>query len=316
MKEYFELRTGRKIPAVGLGTGKLGLNSNPEEFDKVIENALDIGYRHFDSATRYGNENLLGSALKKWTGNDQRRRDELFIVTKLPVNGMHKDFVAQFLEASLKRLQMDYVDLYLIHWPIGLQFVSEDNFVPRNKTGSLLFDLSTNINEIWEAMESMVDCGKAKAIGLSNFNQEQIKRIVKSCRIPPANLQVEVHAYFQQKSLREFCTRNDIQICAYAPLASPFRQNYPNAADLNIPALLDDPIVLDIARLHEKSAAQVLLRYLVQGLSVAVIPKTCNVSRLRENIEIFDFELTSTDLERLSELDRGENGRTWNAFDG
>ncbi|CAL8098943.1 unnamed protein product [Orchesella dallaii] len=289
MKEYFELRTGQKMPAVGLGTGKLGLGSNPEEFNKVVENALDLGYRHFDTATRYGNEHLLGSALKKWTGSDQRKRDELFIVTKLPVNGMNKDLVVQFLEASLKRLQIDYVDLYLIHWPIGLQFVNEDEFVPRDKNGNLLFDFSTNISAIWEVMESMVDCGKAKAIGLSNFNQEQIERILKSCRIPPANLQVEVHAYFQQKSLREFCARNDIQICAYAPLASPFRQNYPNAADLNIPALLSDPVVQDIAKFHEKTAAQILLRYLVQELSVAVIPKTCNVTRLRENIEVCDF---------------------------
>lgn len=106
---------------------------------------------------------------------------------------MHRDFVAQFLESSLKRLQMDYVDLYLIHWPIGLHYVDEEEFTPKGKNGKLLFDNSTDIISIWEAMETMVYCGKARAIGLSNFNQKQIERILKSCRIPPANLQVLIY---------------------------------------------------------------------------------------------------------------------------
>jgi diketogulonate reductase-like aldo/keto reductase len=145
---------------------------------------------------------------------------------------MHPNRVSQFLDISLNNLQLDYIDLYLIHWPMGLTFVSEDELMPRNKNGELFLDMNTNLEEIWLAMEDLVEKGKVRSIGLSNCNIQQISRILNVCKIPPTNLQVEIHIYFQQIELREFCKKHDISVSAFAPLASPGRKKYINAHKL------------------------------------------------------------------------------------
>nr|CAD7257771.1 unnamed protein product [Timema shepardi] len=186
-----------------------------EVIDSVIDTALEAGYRHIDTAYVYGNEAAIGKALKRWFDSGKIKREELFIVTKLPMVGLQADKVEKYLNRSLAALQLTYVDLYLIHFPCGLEERGE-NLFPQDESGNLILDKTTE-----HSMEAQVDAGKARSIGLSNFNARQIKRIVKSARIPPANLQVELHVFFQQKELVAFCKALDITVVAYAPIGSP-----------------------------------------------------------------------------------------------
>ncbi|XP_014291627.1 aldo-keto reductase family 1 member A1-B [Halyomorpha halys] len=163
-------------------------------------------------------------------------------------------------------------------------------------------------------MEAQVKAGRTKSIGLSNFNQSQIKRILDNCCICPANLQVEMHIYLQQKELVSFCKQNDVTVCAYSPLGSPgfkpFLEKTGMVTDKTIFVYpMEDPVIVEIAKKYNKTPAQVLLRYLME-YGVAVIPKSTNPSRIKENFDVFDFELTTEDYERISALDRGEAGRT------
>ncbi|XP_021966042.1 aldose reductase-related protein 2-like [Folsomia candida] len=311
--KLIELNSGHTMPVVGLGTGKI---IESQEIHNTIGIAVKNGYRHFDTAFSYKNEIGIGEALKYQIDAGNVTRHEIFIATKLPLIGMSRSRVSQFVNLSLKNLQLDYIDLYLIHWPVGLTYVSEHELMPRDENGQLQLDMTTNLVEIWKAMEDQVDQGRVKAIGLSNCTQQQIQRILNICRIKPASLQIEVHLYFQQNELRMFCKKNDISVTAYSPLGSQGRSNYINAHKLKVPKLFQDPVVKKIAASHEKTPAQILLRFLVQGLNVQVIPKTVDSTRLHENIEIFDFELSTEEIERLMELDEGEFGRCCRSFEG
>jgi len=292
------------MPLVGLGTWQ----SSTGEVKAAVNWALEAGYRHFDTAFMYMNEEEIGDVFREWMVSGKIRREDLFITTKLPINAMKPEKVRRFLNQSLKKLQMDYVDLYLIHTPIGVEGKNDTDFFPLDDQGRLSLDLNTDIIAVWKAMEAQVDAGYCKAIGLSNFNSEQIKRIVESARIKPANLQVEVQAYFQQKPLREVCEKYDISVCAYGPLGSNGR-----AARIGteLPKLLEDQLVLKIAKAHAKTPAQVLLRHLAQQ-GVIVIPKSVTKKRIEENFNVFDFKLSAEEMSQLDQMDK--NARSFTAF--
>ncbi|XP_049795397.1 1,5-anhydro-D-fructose reductase-like [Schistocerca nitens] len=303
--EYITFFNGQKMPILGLGTARaLG-----DDVEKAIDKALEIGYRHIDTAQRYNNEAQIGRALKKWLDSGKIKREDLFIVTKLPSTGNRAECVEKHLKQSLHDLQLDYVDLYLVHQPIGFQDVD-----PKDNGGKMLLDVNTDHVSLWKAMEAQVDAGRARSIGLSNFNARQVKRVWQSARIRPANLQVELHVYFQQAELRAFCRALDVTVCAYTPLGGPDRQppsHNAHAADAN--KLLNhfqltNPVVSQIAQKHGKTNAQILLRYLIQ-LGVAVIPKSTNPDRLQQNFDVFDFELSPEDTDMLERLDKGPAGR-------
>lgn len=308
MTDYIEFYNKQRMPIVGLG---LWQSDDPNELDQALEKALDQGYRHFDTATLYKNEEGLGRGLKKYMDAGKVTREELFIVTKLPWTGMHPDRVRRFAELSLKKLQVNYIDLYLVHWPLAIKYVSDEEVAPMENGKFLIDKESPPLESVWKAMEELVDAGLVKSIGISNFTPSQIERIMKIARIPPTNHQIEVQAYFQNREVREASTRNKITVCAYGPLGSPGRKDYNfNGFSYDIPNLFEDPLVVRLSEKYGKTPAQVLLRFLTQ-LNIAVIPKSTNAGRLSQNINILDFALTPSEVKEFEKLDKGEAGRSF-----
>ncbi|KAG8328113.1 1,5-anhydro-D-fructose reductase-like [Homalodisca vitripennis] len=306
IKSIFLTATNMKMPVVGLGTWQ---NANDAQVEAAVDAALAAGYRHIDTAFAYQNEKAIGRALKRWLDDGKIARDELFIVTKLPRIAMHEKFVEDYLRQSLSALQLAYVDLYLIHNPVGLVH-STEAVLPRDKDGNLIIDVKTDIVAIWKAMEKQVDSGRTKAIGVSNFNISQLERILKIARVKPATNQVECHLYLQQKELIAWGKAHGVTVTAYSPLGSPgtsesIRQEGRTVKSHNP---LEEPAVIRIAKAHKKTPAQVLLRHLIQ-LGAGVIPKSNSPDRIRENFLVFDFELSDEEMSELNSLDRGENGR-------
>ncbi|XP_049841194.1 1,5-anhydro-D-fructose reductase-like isoform X2 [Schistocerca gregaria] len=303
--EYLTFFNGHKMPILGLGTAQ----AQGDDVEKAINAALEIGYRHIDTAQRYNNEAQIGRALKKCLDSGKIKREDLFIVTKLPLTGNRADCVEKHLKQSLQDLQLDYVDLYLIHNPVGFYDVD-----PKDNGKKMVPDMNTDHVSLWKAMEAQVDAGRTRSIGLSNFNARQVKRVWQSARIKPANLQVELHVYFQQSQLRAFCRALDITVCAYIPLGSPGARPpglTPNTVDASKQPKRDqltNPVVSQIAQKYGKTNAQVLLRYIIQ-LGVAAIPKSTNPDRLRQNFDVFNFELSPEDMDMLEHLDKGPAGR-------
>ncbi|XP_045598555.1 aldo-keto reductase family 1 member A1-A [Procambarus clarkii] len=293
---------GRKMPAVGLGTWM----ARDEEMRAALTVALECGYRHVDTAYYYQNEKVIGQVLHEWLSSGKVTREELFITTKLPEIGIRASDVSRFLKKSLEWLQLTYVDLYLVHKPYSFLGKDDDDINPVGREGDAGLDLTTNIEDVWKAMEEQVDAGRAKSIGLSNFNSVQTKRIMKMCRVPPANMQVEIHAYHQQKELRALYSSFGVSVCAYGPIGAP----YLYSATSDHPALVNNPVVTAIASRLKRTPGQVLIRFLLQH-GMAVVPKSSNPERIRQNIEVFDFKLTSEDMSALEALDRGPDGKIY-----
>ncbi|XP_043255769.1 aldo-keto reductase family 1 member A1-like isoform X2 [Colletes gigas] len=304
------LLSGYDMPTVGLGTWQ----AKSEEIETVVTTALDIGYRHIDTAFNYNNEEAIGAVLKKWFAKGGKRED-LFITTKLPHYGNRPSDVEKYIKLSLDKLGLDYLDMYLIHMPFAFKFNESTCAPATHEDGSYVLDLDTDPVSVWKEMEEQVRKGRTKSIGLSNFNEEQVLSIWENAQIKPSNLQVELHAYLQQNSLRQLCKMHNIIITAYSPLASPgakvhFQTKY-NVNVEEFPDLLGHPIVQQISTKYKKSAAQILLRYLLE-LGVVVIPKSTSPERIKANIEIFDFALKEEDMKLLSTLDKGVHGRIFN----
>ncbi|XP_063595412.1 aldo-keto reductase family 1 member A1-like [Penaeus indicus] len=301
------LNSGSRIPFLGFGTGGLGplRQMSDAEAGRAIGAGLESGYRHLDTAAFYQNEHVIGSVLGEWIAAGKLKREEVFVTTKLPPTGLHESKVEAWMLRSLERLKLSYVDLYLIHFPVAMLGNDGEVAPCTTEDGRIRFDPEVSLEKVWKAMEKQVKAGRARAIGLSNFNSSQISRILKVCEIRPAVLQVEVNAYHQQRLLREFCGRHQIPVCGYAPLGAP---STPFSAKL--PTLIEDETVLAMAARYGRSPAQVLLRYLVQQEVVAVF-KSANPGRMRENKQIFDFSIKPEDMKLLDNLDRGKEARIY-----
>ncbi|XP_066257517.1 dihydrodiol dehydrogenase 3-like [Euwallacea similis] len=285
-----------------------------KELETAIETALEAGYRHIGTAHVYENEEVIGNVLKRWIGAGKIKREDIFLVTKLPPVGMRPDGVRQYLRKSLDLLQVDYVDLYLVHVPFGFKDV-EGDMILGDKTFDV--DFSTDHQAIWKAMEEQVDKGLTKSIGLSNFNITQIQKILDNARIRPTSLQIELHEYHQQKALVEFCKKNNIVVTAYSPLGNPGLTTFFNkfGKKVELPNILKDPIVNQVAQKHNKSPAQILLKHIDQK-GIYAIPKSTNPQRLRENMDLFDFKLEDTDVKTLNGLEKGVRLLDFTIFDG
>nr|CAH7752799.1 unnamed protein product [Callosobruchus chinensis] len=297
-----KLNNGLEIPAFGLGTWK----SKPGEVEQAVKDAIDLGYRHIDCAYVYGNEKEVGAALKAKLNDGTVKREDLWVTSKL-WNAFHRpDLVEKALKESLKNLQLDYLDLYLIHWPVA--YKEEGELFPRDANGKIIFS-DVDYVDTWKALEECVRKGLTKSIGLSNFNSKQIERVLSIATIKPVMDQVECHPYLNQKKLIEFCRSKNIAVTGYSPLGSPDRP----WAKPEDPQLLDDPKLKQLADKYKKTPAQILLRYQVER-GVITIPKSVTKSRLQQNIDIFDFSLSKEDVAYLDTFDC--NGRLCPLKDG
>lgn len=295
-KMNLTFENGTEMPALGFGTWR----ASDEEVEKALNEALEAGYRHIDTAPVYLNEKTIGKVLKSWLESGKVTREELYIVTKLPPPGTRASTVEKYLKRSLADLQLEYVDLYHVHVPFTVPDVDGPFLMDDN--GDIVLETTTDHIALWKAMEKVYEAGLARNIGLSNFNQRQIQRILDNCQIKPANLQIENHIYLQQPELVKFCKANGITVTAYSPLGSKgIEVLYKEKRE--IPNLLDNPVVLEIAAKLNKTPAQILLRHLLQR-GISTIPKSTNPARLRQNIDVFDFDINDSDMVRLNALDQ------------
>jgi aldehyde reductase len=273
------------------------------EFDGYTSTkiALENGYRHIDTAYVYQNEAEIGKAVNEIIAAGEVKRDEVFVVTKLWAVHTDPKHVEMACRRSLKNLGLDYIDLYLIHSPVGYKHKDPEELHPKDAKGNVEFS-DVDYVDTWKEMEKLVDLGLVKSIGVSNFNSEQITRVLDVCRIKPVTNQVECSPSLNQKKLIEFCKARDITVTAYSPLTRPHR--YETNKSLPKPALLD-PKVAEIGAKYSKTPAQVVLRYLVQ-LGAIPIPKSSNAERIKQNIDIFDFELTAEELQVMDSFHTGQ----------
>lgn len=259
---------GGHMPALGFGT----LIPDPAVTITATRDALEAGFRHFDCAERYRNEREVGEALQIGLAAGKIARENIFVTTKLWNSNHRPERVEPAYEASLDRLRLEYLDLYLIHTPFAFQPGDEQD--PRDQNGNVIYDKGVTLLDTWRAMESLVDRGRCRAIGLSDITLNELLPIYESARIKPAAVQVEAHPYLPETELLEFCKKRGIVLLAFAPLGHGMK-----------PGLLEDPVISAIAARVGKTPAQVLLAWAVQrGTALLTTPKSA--ARARENFDI------------------------------
>ncbi|XP_071122499.1 aldo-keto reductase 1B-like isoform X1 [Mytilus edulis] len=291
-KFSFTLNSGSVMPALGFGT--YAPQHVEDDVLKAVRIAVKAGYRHLDCAAIYRNERAVGQALKQLIVESTITRKDIFVTSKLWNTCHRPDLVRSSLKKSLDDLGLTYLDLYLVHWPMGYQEGGE--FIPRGKDGNVLYS-DVDFVETWKALEDCVDEGLVKDIGLSNFNSKQIERLLEVARIKPSNNQVECHLHLAQNKLIEYCKSKNITVTAYSPLGSPGNKSAPHT-----PAL-EEPVVKQLASQKNKTPAQILLRFLLQR-GLAVIPKSVTQVRITENFQVFDFELSEDEMTQLTNLNK------------
>jgi alcohol dehydrogenase (NADP+) len=270
-----------QMPALGFGT----LIPDPAVTITATRDALEAGFRHFDCAERYGNEREVGSALQAGLAAGEIAREDIFVTTKVWNSNHRPERVEPAFRASLERLGLNYLDLYLVHTPFAFQ--PGDDQDPRDQNGNVLYDHDVTLLDTWKAMETLVDHGKCRAIGLSDIGLDNLKPIYESARIQPAVVQVESHPYLPEAELLEFCNEKGIVFLAFAPLGHGIK-----------PGLLEDPVISAIAARAGKTPAQVLLAWAVQrGTAVLTTPRTA--ARAREN-----FDISALPEDALDEINR------------
>lgn len=287
-----KLNNQKNIPALGLGTWK----AEPGEVGAAVKKAIEVGYRHIDCAAIYGNEKEVGEGIQEGLKSTGCGREELFATSKLWNNAHRKENVRPALEKTLADLGLEYLDLYLIHWPIV--FKDEVQFPESGKEYVPLKDVP--VSETWEQMEKAVSDGLVKSIGVSNFSQKKLKDLISNSQIKPAVNQIELHPFLQQKGMLEFCNSQDIILTAYSPLGSKDRPESLRAKDEK--PILENKVIAEIAQHHKASTAQVLIRWAVQR-GTTVIPKSSNPKRIQENFDSLNLELTAEEMKKIGELD-------------
>ncbi|MCF0147349.1 MAG: aldo/keto reductase [Clostridium sp.] len=257
---YRELENGLKIPSIGFGTYKLGQD---KEVEKLIKYALEIGYRHIDTAAFYGNEEGIGRGIKE----SSVKREDIFLATKLWNDCHGYDNAINAFNDSIKRLGVDYLDLFYIHWPNELN------------------------SETWRALEDLYEAGKIKAIGVCNFKKGHLEELKKTAKIMPMVNQIEIHPENTQKDIVEYCQGNNIQVVAWSPIMRG--------------KIFNEPVMIELSKKYNKSIAQIALKWHIQN-NIIPIPKSSNEDRIKENLDVFDFEISKEDMLKIDALNKGE----------
>lgn len=301
--KYYTYNNGDKIPMLGLGTWK---SSTGDVYGAVSE-AIKAGYRHIDCAFIYENEAEIGLAIKDAISDGIVTRKELWITSKLWNNRHGKDNVIPALKKTLGDLQLDYLDLYLIHWPVPLK--EEFNFPMSPKH---FYSLNERpVSNTWQGMEMAVEQGLTKHIGVSNFSVKKLRDLIANSNIKPEVNQIELQPYLQQNKMLEFCKQENILLTAYSPLGSKDRPAPMKAKDE--PDLMTNPVIVEIAKSSNVSPAQILLAWAVNR-GTSVIPKSVNPERLKQNLQAAEIEVNADTMKKIAQLDRHYrfiNGRFW-----
>ncbi|XP_069822822.1 aldo-keto reductase family 1 member C3-like [Dendropsophus ebraccatus] len=294
---YVTLNDGHKMPIIGLGTYA------PQQYSSLAEDAvkvaLEVGFRHIDGAYIYGNEVEVGRAIKQKITDGTVKREDVFYTGKLWSTFQAPDRVRPALENSLKDLQLDYMDLFIIHSPIELE-PGDDPF-PADENGKLIYH-NTDIRDTWKALEECKDAGLVRSIGVSNFNKRQIELILNNpeLKYKPVCNQVECHIYFNQSKLLEFLKSQNIVLVGYSVLGSSRDERW---IDQNSPVLLEDPVLKSTAEKLGRTPAQVAMRFLLQR-GIVVLAKSFTPARIKQNFQVFDFQLSDEEMKTLEGINK------------
>lgn len=295
--------TNQSMPQVGLGTWKIEKPITAS----VVEQAINLGYRHLDCACDYGNEAEVGEGLQQAISSGKVSRDDLWITSKLWNTYHAKEHVRPALERTLSDLKVEYLDLYLIHFPIATKFVPFDTRYPPQ----WFFDPEAQqpkmetapvpIRETWEALETLHRDGLVKNIGVCNFGCSLLRDLLTYATVRPSYLQVELHPYLTQEKLLKYCQSESIEVTGFSPLGAESYYSL-NMADES-ESTLTNPVITKIADAHKKTPAQVILRWGIQR-GTSIVPKSSKPARLKENLDIFDFELNAEEMNLISALNQ------------
>jgi diketogulonate reductase-like aldo/keto reductase len=283
----YTLNNKLHMPAVGLGTWK----STEDKVYKAVKFALKSGYRHIDCAEAYGNQDQVGRAISDAMKEYNIKRSEIWVTSKLWLTCFEPERAREALKRTLKDLQLEYLDLYLLHWPVALEYNENEILgVPKDDEGYLKLSYCP-LYKTWAQMEKFVEEGLVKSIGISNFEPSNIFDLLSYAKIKPAVNQVEFHPLFNRKELQQICEHFQIHMTAYSPFGNGVKE------------MFELPELKKLADKYNKSVGQIIIRWLVQH-NVSTIPKSVHEDRLEQNLDVFDFELTSDEMKSIDSLDK------------